>query len=138
MKRFKKAVALTGIVLGIVLLWLVPQIGKSHYTRFTRTYEDTDKREAVAPAADTLTIYVPVEETETAPPPVIKWKRQSIPGDATLADIDAEMYSRALQFEEMEEIPLDIVVEKDSAQAPTLVSIDSIHLAATDTVAMLR
>jgi hypothetical protein len=136
MKRFKKVLALTAIVLSIVLFWLVPQVGKSHYTRFTRTYEDTDKPEAIAPATDTLTIYVPV--TEDAPPPSIKWKRQSIAGDATLEDIDAEMYSRALQFEEMEEIPLDIVVEEDSAQAPTLVSIDSIHLAATDTVAMLR
>jgi hypothetical protein len=136
MKRFKKILALTGIVLGIVLFWLVPQMGKSHYARFTRTYEDTDKPEPEISAADTFTIYVPV--TEAAPPPAIKWKRQSIAGDASLEDIDAEMYSRALQFEEMEEIPLDIVVEEDSAQGPILVSIDSIHLAATDTVAMLR
>ena len=137
MKRFKKILVLTGIVLGIVLFWLVPQAGKSHYVRFTRTYEDTDKPKVVPPSADTLTVYMPVAET-TPPPPSKKWKKEIIEGDASLEDIDAEMYSRALQFEEMEEIPLDMVILEDTTENPLVVDLDSAHLAATDTLAMLH
>jgi hypothetical protein len=136
MKPMTKILALTAMVMAIVALWLAPNINQAHYLRYTRMYEDTDRQtaELLSPTSDTL--YLP------APPKSVSWKgikkvykSQSIEGDAKLTDIEPKMFSRSLQFEAVEEIPLQVDVEKDSVTEQILVSMDSIHLAATDTVA---
>jgi hypothetical protein len=139
MKPIKKILVLTAIVVSIVLLWLLPHINQAHYLRYTRVYEDTDKEltEISPPNIDTL--YLPAAPKSVSAKAAKKiYKTQSIERDAKLTDIEPKMFSRSLQFEAVEEIPLEVevAVEKDSVIEQTLVSIDSIHLAAIDTVAV--
>jgi hypothetical protein len=137
MKPIKRILVLTAIVVSIVLLWLVPHINQAHYLRHTRVYEDTDKELAEISRTNTDTLYLPAAPKSVSSIGAKKvYKTQSIERDAKLTDIEPKMFSRSLQFEAVEEIRLEEEVEEDSVIEQSLVSMDSIHLAATDTIAV--
>jgi hypothetical protein len=134
MKPFRKIIILTTIVCAIVMLWLLPLINKAHYTRYTRVYENTDVPKETE-TSDTLTVYLPEAK------PVKKvYLKQSIEDDAKLSEIDAEMYSRALHFEEEEMIPDELLlVETDSTSDQNQLTLyDSLQYASVDTLNMAR
>jgi hypothetical protein len=140
MKPMTKILALTAMVTTIVILWLAPNINQAHYLRYTRTYEDTDRQtaELLSPTSDT--IYLPAPPKSVSSTGINKvYKTQSIEGDARLKDIEPKMFSRSLQFEAVEEIPVEMqVVEEDSIMEEEFVSLDSIELVDIDTLAMLH
>jgi hypothetical protein len=110
MKPSKKIIILSTIVAAIVLFWLVPGINKAKYKRYTRMYEDTEVvPKTFAAARDTFTLYLPAP-----PPPAKVYKKETIDSEASLKDINPEMFSRAIHFHE--EIPLieEPVVALDS------------------------
>ena len=111
MKSNKKIVFLTIVVTAIVACWLMPGINTARQTRYTRIYEDTGVQ-TVAAKPDS----VPVRpETKRAGKKYIK---ESIEPDAQLEDIKAEMFSRALHFEE--EILIDTLIAEQPPITDTL------------------
>src|SRR5688500_9182817 len=131
MKPSKKIIILTAVVAAIVLFWLVPGINKANYTRYTRVYEDTDRKPEKVSIADTFTLYLPAK---AAPPKV--YKKESIEPEASLKDIEPEMFSRATHFHEDIILAEEEIVEYDSVQVVTLDLNDSVQYAVLDTVSV--
>ena len=103
-----RILSLLTIVGGIIAFWLVPGINKAGNQTYTRRYEDTDAK--VVPSqlvhSDTAKPGKPDEKIE-----VKKYKEESISSEATLGDIDAEKFSRAIQFEAEEVMIVEEVLE---------------------------
>ena len=138
MKPLKRILFFAVITSAIVLFWLVPGINTAREVKYTRVYEDTDvpvivSRDSVPQKA---AITIPAETTK-------KYKTESIEPDATLEDIKFSNFSRAIHFHEMLLIDTmlaedELLNEIDSVIEVKTLLIDSIQLAAIDTVANLQ
>lgn len=138
MKPFKRILFFAVITSAIVLFWLVPGINTAREVKYTRVYEDTDvpvivSRDSV-PQKTAVTI--PAAKTK-------KYKTESIEPDATLEDIKLSNFSRAIHFHEMLLIDTllaedELFIEGDSVIEVQVSLLDSIQMAAADTVAALR
>jgi hypothetical protein len=128
MKQFKSIILLAGFACAITVFWLAPGINKAN-SDYVRVYEDTYTKPV---AADKET---PTNTLANQPqkPPMIekttekKYLKQKIKGDAKLEELELEMFSRAIQFEEEVIVPL-----ADEVDSSLNVVTDSIELAVSD------
>jgi len=127
MKPFKRIAILAGIVSGIVLLWLIPNINKEKQTRYIRTWEDTDAKSVTVSLLDTT--------RKTAPLPNVakNYKTEIIESKAKLRDIKASSFSRAMQFEK--EISIAKVLDSLEVERQLIkAEIDSVSVVRLDTL----
>ena len=117
MKSFRKIIVLSVIVFGIIWFWLAPNINKAKDIRYTRLYEDTERKPNEYSVRDSSE-----EKKQKKPitPPKKIYKRESIRANAKLSDIKPYMFSRGMQFTQEAKI-----VEIDSLNEKTI-SIDSV------------
>jgi hypothetical protein len=127
MKPMKKIMLLTSAVSAIVLLWLVPGINTAKQAQYTRKYEDVDKK-VVASANDTTRQAYAVKIA-----PV--YKTETIKQEMKLSKIKPEMFSRALQFEEV--ILEDSLLLEIDAE-PKIVAIDTVQVTPADSLASIN
>jgi hypothetical protein len=114
MKPVTRIVSLTFIVMAIVCFWLLPGVNTASVKKYTRVYEDTEFE-----SADVILTEVIADTTEG---PIAKiYKEESIIVDGTLFDLKAEMFSRAIHYEE------ELLVY-DSAEVIDLTDLDSTYL----------
>ena len=108
MKSFKRIAILLIIVTAIVSCWLIPGINKAKDVRYTRRYEDTDKKYK---SVDAFKVYVTdsTKVGQTSIPTKKIYKKESIHAGARFSDIKPKMFGRSIQFE------------------PELIELDSVH-----------
>jgi hypothetical protein len=139
MKPFKSILLLTAIVSAIVLLWLVPGINTASQAKYVRIYEDTDA--TIAVKSDTTPSKEKLSRTSETKTPK-KYKSESIEADAQLRDIKPRMFSRAIHFDETlltEEVVISKeLLKNDSISEPQISLLDSVQMAAIDTIARLQ
>ena len=134
MKATTKIVSLTIVVSCILAFWLFPKLNKASDLNYVRVYEDTDAQPKV--------IVTPLEIMDTSKVKKLrkedlpeekksiktsdkeerkligkkrekKYKKEKIRSDYKLKDIDARMYSRAIQFVP-EEISISYIIYSDN------------------------
>jgi len=101
MKPFKRIMILSTLVTGVVLFWLMPRINKADSVHYTRRYEDTDKQNKKE--NDTKKTKEPVLHPQAVAASKV-YKKESIHADDKLLEISASKFSRAMQFEMIEEV----------------------------------
>jgi hypothetical protein len=106
------------IVVGIIAFWLVPGINKAGSVTYVRRYENTDPI-ASSQLQDT-TKKVKADNKIN----VKYYKTELIKPETKLKEIDSKMFSRSAQFEKIEELVLESVVE-DSVETHLLISKDT-------------
>lgn len=119
MKPTRRILALCVIVTSIIVFWLNPGINTAKDTTYVRRYEDTDRKAG----GDSLAVnnhrrkYQKSDAQKSGQGKKV-YKKERISSKDKLSNLKAEMYSRAIQFEdsmvvnkELEEVAL---TEKDT------------------------
>jgi hypothetical protein len=119
MKPMRRILALCVIVTSIIVFWLNPGINTAKDTTYVRRYEDTDRKAG----GDSLAVnnhrrkYQKSDAQKSGQGKKV-YKKERISSKDKLSNLKAEMYSRAIQFEdsmvvnkELEEVAL---TEKDT------------------------
>jgi hypothetical protein len=110
MKPVKKIIALSVLVFSIVLFWVVPGINMAKETKYTRYYEDTEKR---VPSSIAIVANSREERDTTSRRRKKVYRKESIEPRKS-REVSAKMFSRAIQFEP-EIVTIDSVMT-DSVQ----------------------
>lgn len=137
MKSIKIISALLILVASIIGFWLVPQINKAKDEKYTRLYEDVSYRAVNDTTRSKRARNISTKEL--APPPIV-YKTETIKVGLKWKEIDAQKFSRAIQFEpeDTATIPvstISIVRNYDDVFMPKINAIDSSLLyMAIDTV----
>lgn len=110
MKPLKRITLLFVAVAAIVVFWLAPGINTARDTRYTRTYEDTDK--SFLAVGDSAKRKISARQGKT--PDNLqskKYKKETIESTSKLSKIKATQFSRAIHFEEEK-----LIVDVDSVK----------------------
>lgn len=118
MKNKASIILLSTIVVGILAFWLYPGVNKAGNATYTRVYEDTDnKLTSPSPAPDLEPDTLPISSRA----PVKVFKKETLNPNKSVKKITPEMFSRAVQFVEVEKVLAEEIIQ-DSVK---LASIDS-------------
>jgi hypothetical protein len=112
----RRILALCVIVTSIIVFWLNPGINTAKDTTYVRRYEDTDRKAG----GDTLAInnnrrkYQKSDAQKSVQGKKV-YKKEQISSKDKLSSLKAEMFSRAIQFEDTVPVAEDVaLVEKDT------------------------
>lgn len=97
MKSIRKIIALCVIVVAIIAFWLIPGVNTAKETTYVRRYEDTSlTSDSLGEKRNQKTqSFKPVREQKL-------YKTEKIRSKDKFSKIRPSMYSRAVQFEELE------------------------------------
>ncbi|SHG82271.1 hypothetical protein SAMN04488109_2008 [Chryseolinea serpens] len=101
MKPMRRILALCVIVTSIIVFWLNPGINAAKDTTYVRRYEDTDRKAG----GDTLAVnnhrrkYQKSDAQKSEQGKKV-YKKEQISSKDKLSNLKAEMFSRAIQFED--------------------------------------
>lgn len=145
MKPITKISMLTGFVITIVGFWLIPGINTSEADRYTRIYEDTDKKINGLKSDDYEMLSTNYNRDSIGKRLNKIYKKESIRPDEGLRTLKAEMFSRAIHYTEevimsddsLNEIQLTTIDSTNNFQL-SLDSLDLIQMAAIDSVDKTR
>ncbi|MBL0739816.1 hypothetical protein [Chryseolinea lacunae] len=115
MKPIRKIFALCVIVLSIIVFWLMPGVNTAKDTTYVRRYEDTSRE------SDSLDQKHSSKSNNTK---VVRqkklYKTEKIRSMDRFAKISPKVYSRAMQFDEIQYLTKDSIRSRDSLRSLVL------------------